>query len=140
MVVELALTFPKPDRSDYSPNFKKKEENDTVDIGWAEGVMADGRPYRAECWAQDQMTCLSIMFASEGFEGATTNDILDFLEIQKIVGFRGEKRPIAVRPFKDARGNDLLLVNLVVGDEEELYIDDKLSLQAWQETRPDGPL
>jgi hypothetical protein len=79
------------------------------------------------------------MFAREGLEGATTDDILDFLEIQKLVRFISQKRPIAARPFKDARGNDLLLVNLVVGNEEQLYIEDKLSLQSWPETvRPTG--
>lgn len=126
------MIFPKPDRSDYTPNFRKTEENDTIDIGWTEGVMSDGRPYRAECWARDQMTCLTIMFSRRGFEGATEDTIVDLLEMEGIIRFKGPKRPIEVRPFEDAGGNDLLVADVVVGDEESLYVEDNVSLKAWE--------
>jgi hypothetical protein len=33
------------------PNIEKNPENDVLDIGWAEGNLSDGWPYRMECWA-----------------------------------------------------------------------------------------
>jgi len=35
--------YPKPDRSDQTPNFVKSAENDAIDIGWNEGNLSDGR-------------------------------------------------------------------------------------------------
>jgi len=34
----------------------------TLCDGWNEGLMADGLPYRAECWAMDQITMLTFFF------------------------------------------------------------------------------
>jgi hypothetical protein len=31
--------YPKPDRSNHHPNRSKTTENDTLDIGWAEGAL-----------------------------------------------------------------------------------------------------
>lgn len=44
--------FDTPDRSDLVPNFRPTDENDVVDVGWCNGVLSDGRPYRAEYWEQ----------------------------------------------------------------------------------------
>ena len=57
---EVSSKFPKVDRSNFTPNFTKSPENDAVDIGWSEGNLSDGRPYRLECWAQDQITNITI--------------------------------------------------------------------------------
>ena len=44
--------YPRPDRSAFKPNFHKSQDNPALDIGWAEGTLRDGRPLRAECWAE----------------------------------------------------------------------------------------
>jgi hypothetical protein len=126
------MPFPRPDRSTYSPNFTKTPENDCIDIGWAEGMMSNDRPFRAECWAQDQVTCLSIMFARGGLESATSSEIADMLEVEGVVTFISEKKYVDIRPFRDDSDNDLLLINVVIADESQLYAQDKLSLQRWQ--------
>jgi hypothetical protein len=96
--------------------------------------MSDGRPYRAECWAQDQVTCLSIMFSIQGYESATKEEIADALEIEGIARFNSPKRFIALNPLVDGSGNQLLVANVVVGDEDGTYITDNLSLLKWQES------
>lgn len=42
------VIYPKPNRSDFKPNLKRTHKNDVLDIGWNEGVLSDGRPYRRE--------------------------------------------------------------------------------------------
>jgi len=126
------MSYPRPDRSRYVPHFAKSAEDDTVDIGWTEGTMSDGRPFRAECWAQGQSTCISIMFARAGFEGATKENVGDLLEIEGILRFKDERRPLDVRPFTDDGGNALLMVNVVVADDDEIYAEDRLSFQNWK--------
>jgi hypothetical protein len=68
-------TYAKPDRSKQPYNHRKTADNETLDIGWYEGVLADGRPYRAECWAQDQVTCLTFFFSTQGIEKATDDKV-----------------------------------------------------------------
>ncbi len=116
-----APDFPRPDRSGFEPNFRKTADDDVIDIGWTEGVLSDGRPYRLECWAQDQVTCVTIFVSSSGLEGLDREGLVDLLEREDLVRFPHAKRYVSARPFRDAAGNDLLSINVVVGDEEETY-------------------
>jgi hypothetical protein len=61
MAIALQPRFPIPDRSK-QPVRAEKDEDGVVDIGWCDGVLSDGRPFRAEMWAQDQVSCLTIFF------------------------------------------------------------------------------
>jgi len=60
--------YPKPDRSNKTQNFVKSEENPAIDLGWNEGLISDGRPYRVECWAEYQITMLTFFFSTTGME------------------------------------------------------------------------
>jgi uncharacterized protein (DUF433 family) len=119
------LTYPRPDRSNYRPNFVKTDENDQIDLACREGAFADGRPYRAELWAQDQLTCLTVFFSSAGLEQLTNAAACDLLEREGIVTYTptaGLRSAYAV-PFADAAGNALWSVNVVLVDEESVYAD-----------------
>ena len=61
MAIVLQPQFPVPDRS-RQPVRILKDENGMIDIGWCEGVLSDGRAFRAEMWAQDQVSSLTIFF------------------------------------------------------------------------------
>jgi hypothetical protein len=47
------------DRSHYHVD-RKKNDSGILDIGWAEGMLTEGRLYRMELWAQDQVTVLTV--------------------------------------------------------------------------------
>lgn len=73
------MTHPKPDRSNYAPNRVKTPDNDQIDIGWNEGFLSDGRPYRLECWAQDQFTCVTVFMSTEGLETYANEQLVEML-------------------------------------------------------------
>ena len=55
------LKYPRPDRSDFRPNFEKTLENDVLDIGWAEGILSDGigssgRRQHLRSWRSDALS------------------------------------------------------------------------------------
>ncbi len=77
------MTHPKPDRSNYTPNHIKTPENDQIDIGWNEGFMSDGRPYRIGCWAQDQSTCVTVFMSAEGLETYSRAQFVELLEADR---------------------------------------------------------
>ena len=58
--------YPCADRSSFIPNDRKSPANPALDIGWSEGTLRDGRPWRAECWAEDGVTSLTFFLSTTG--------------------------------------------------------------------------
>jgi hypothetical protein len=61
------------------------------DMGWSEGQFKNGRPFRVECWAQNEYTYLTFFLSVQGIEGATENDLKDMLVSDGIVDFDDDK-------------------------------------------------
>lgn len=78
------------DRSDFRPNFKKRDEDDQLDIGFAEGRFNDGRPFRAEFWAAYQISFLTYLFSSVGIEDLSESDLKEYLESEHTIEFDDE--------------------------------------------------
>jgi hypothetical protein len=118
------MTHPKPDRSDYLPTTTKTPDNDVLDLGWNEGFFADGRPYRMECWAQDGITGLTFFFSTENFEQMSNEGFAALLEREGLVTFRPDtKKSAYAMPFTESAGNGMWSLNVVVGDEYNMYAD-----------------
>jgi hypothetical protein len=112
------LAYPKPDRSDHQPNPKKEGEKDWIDIGWADGVLSDGRPFTMELWAQDQTTFIQCFFSAIGLEELDRGQLQGLLEREGLVRFVSEKRFAGGRLITDRSGNRMWEINIVVGDDE----------------------
>ena len=126
------MTHPKPDRSDYRPNFKKTAQDDHLDIGWNEGFLSDGRPYRIECWTQDQITNVTVFLSTEGLENASNEQLADLLQRERVVGFKPGVEPSAyAMPLTDAGGNSLWSINIVIGVDDEPARADSVPLRPY---------
>ncbi len=79
-----------PDRSSATRNFSKTKDDDDLDIGWADGVFSDGRPYRAESWAADQITLLTFFFSTSQIETYTNAQFIKLLEDEGLIEFLSE--------------------------------------------------
>jgi hypothetical protein len=123
--------FPKPDRSDYTPTRHRTPEDPSFDLGWNEGLFSDGRPYRAECWVEEGMTCLTFFFSTHGLETYSNAQFAELLEREGLVSILDRKaRPFAM-PVSDASGNDMWSLTIVVGIEEDTYIEDNIPLRSY---------
>jgi hypothetical protein len=126
------MTHPKPDRSNYKPNRSKTPDNDAVDIGWNEGFLSDGRPYRVECWAHDGVTSLTFFISTAGLEQYNNVQFVELLDRESLVQWHpGVRRSAYAMPFTDASGNSLWSVNLVVGDDNDTLVADSVSIRAY---------
>lgn len=134
-----AIHYPKPDRSNYVPNFRKTIENDQLDIGWNEGVLSDGRPFRLEAWALDGMTSLTYFFSTLGMEKLSSRDeFADLLEREGLIRYRDPaKRSAYAREIVDGAGNPMWSLNVVIGLEDELYAEDTLPIRPWPDALRD---
>lgn len=114
-----ATKYPKADRSD-QVRHRTKDADGSIDIGWAEGTLKDGRPYVAELWAEDQLTLMVLFISKKGIPSLGRDASARLLEENGLVTFLRE-RYCSARSFIDAAGNPMWSINLVIGDEDELY-------------------
>ena len=115
--------YPQPDRSNVKPNFVKTQDNEALDLGWAEGIFRDGRPYRAEYWSEGGVSTMTVFFSTLGVESYLKEDFVRLLEQELGLAFKTrEKTYLDARQFVDPSGNDLWSVNLVVGDEDDTFV------------------
>ncbi len=151
VMVDPEMQFPSHDRA---PNKTKTDELPFVDIGWNIGVLSNGTPFRVECWAEDNITMLTFFIPVAGAKGADPTpfekpledeDLISLLcqgsqniyferllEEEGLISFLSEKRHVSARPFKDYAGVDVWSVNVIVGDEDTLYTDDRVPLRPWK--------
>ncbi len=125
------MKYKKPDRSNYKLNFSKTTENDVLDVGWNEGFLSDGRPYRAEMWCQDQVTSLTFFVPTSGIETISNQQFSDMLVREGLVTFPSEERYVSAAPCTDASGNPVWSVNAVVGDEDSTFVEPKLLIRPY---------
>lgn len=118
------MKHPKPDRSNVIPNFTRSAEDPALDIGWNEGLLSNGRPYRLEYWTEDQVSSVTFFTSTSGLENCSNAQFADLLEREQVLRYRvGGRRSAAAMPFTDASGNSLWSVNVVVADDEETFAD-----------------
>jgi hypothetical protein len=118
------MTHPKPDRSAYVVNRVKTAENDQIDIGWNEGVLSDGRPYRIELWAQDQLTNVTVFLSTEGIETYSNEQFMKLLDRENIVSwYPAAWKSAYALPLQDASGNPMWSINFVIGAEAETFAE-----------------
>jgi len=123
------MTHPKPDRSKFIPKRIKTAENPAIDIGWNEGFLSDGRPYRVEMWAEDGISSLTFFIPAGGIEQLSNAQFVDLLEREKLLHYRpGAFRSAYGMPFEDASGNPVWSVNVVIGDETGTFVDDTVDI------------
>ena len=126
------MTHPKPDRSNYLPNFAKTDENDQLDIGWNEGFLSDGRPYRIECWAQDQITSVTVFVPAAGLENNSNGQFAELLERERVVWFKpGVEPSVYAIPLTDASGNSVWSINVVIGIDTDPALADSVPLRPY---------
>jgi hypothetical protein len=74
------MQYPQVDRSDFVPNLNGRAGDDVVDVGWAECLLKDGRPYRLECWSMAGSTGVTLFMAEAGLESGGPLEINALIE------------------------------------------------------------
>ena len=123
--------FPAPDRSNYVPRRRSTPEDGSVDIGWDAGVLTDGRPWRAEAWAEAGATVLTFFFSALGLEQATAADLAALLAREGLIRYRTAPGRANGMLIDDASGNSLWSVSVVIGVDDEVLVEDTTRLRSY---------
>lgn len=123
MAVILNPKFPVPDRSGQSVKLQKDSDG-CLDLGWCEGVLFDGRPFRAETWVQDQITMVTIFFSAMDIEDVNEARLSSVMESEGLVAYKegAPRRKNECHMITDGAGNAMWSVNIPVGAEDEVYV------------------
>jgi hypothetical protein len=127
----VAQKYPKPDRSTRKPNFSKTPENDALDLAWQEGILTDGRAYRAEHWCQDQFSVLTFFISTIGLENSTKDDFKRLLVSENLINFKPGPNYLEARKIIDDSGNEMWSINVVVGDDENTFVEGGVKLNPY---------
>lgn len=104
-------------------------------IGYAEGILIDGRPYRLECWAQDQITCITIFISAIGIENLASDEVMNYLEAEGLYKRIVNTNKGSARKFMDDKANIFWSANLVIGSDEGMYADSLIPLKPFKKQK-----
>jgi hypothetical protein len=136
MAIAINPAYPTPDRSKQVVQ-RSKDEDGVLDIRWCDGVMSDGRAFRAELWAQDGVSMLTFFFSSVGLADLDQDRIKALLVSEGLVTFKADAREFcAARLTTDDGGSEMWSVNVVVGDEDNSYLADSAPLWGYSKAGP----
>lgn len=111
--------YPKPDRSRFDPSAGRDPDISEGERGAFEGVLADGRPFRAEGWYMDGLTLLTYFFSVVDIENSTPDQLMEILapglEEARVPLQRRRIAADAVRTINDDSGNAMYSITFVVG-------------------------
>ena len=125
--------FHRPDRSDYVPILEKTPQNDPIDIGWFEGRMSDGRPYRVERWEQGGLKVATVFFSMEGIEQLSQTALRELLATEGIFDFVGPGT-VAGSQYADASGRLVWSVSVILMEHGRVLARERFKVLPY---RPD---
>lgn len=110
-----------------------KGSDDTTNIGFAQGVFSDGRPFHAECWATEGITLLTFFFSAFGLENFKNKDFVEYLMSEGVIELIEGKFPsCGPGVFFDDSKHKMYSVSIAIGNEDGLLVDSEMPLHAWK--------
>ena len=105
------------------------EDERTIYVG--EGITKNGWRYLCEFWAMDQISSFTYYFDRTIVHDLDKNNLVKFLIDEDLVAFFRNERYVAAGEFIDQKGQLVISVNIVVGDDDELYANPQ-TLISWK--------
>ena len=125
--------FTAPCRVDYVPSPYEPNEEGVMDVGYKNGVMSDGRPYRLECWRMDELLMLTVLFSNQGLTGYKRADMPLLLEGEEILRFVGAGKPrLQAAQTTDDVGQSMWAINLMLADNRGTYAELAVQLHSYR--------
>jgi hypothetical protein len=120
--------YPRPDRSGYRLNLVAESEGEWLDLGWNEGVLSDGRPFRMEVWTLTGMTGAHFFFSTLDLDDLTSDSCCDLLEREHLVQFSPTSRRVKLTRGFDTIGQSVWAVMALFGDANGRYANPQIGM------------
>ena len=107
------MDYPQIDRS----NIDFASSSDICNIGYHEGTLIDGRPYRLEAWSSNGIDTATIFISNLGLENKSEVDLVKYLSGEEIIDIDDDRA--SVNQIEDINGNTFYAINLIVNNKDE---------------------
>lgn len=104
--------------------FEERNEFGDVNIGFNAGLLGNV-PYFAECWATNGFTILTVFISYAGYE-KKEDSITDDLVKDGLFKLKPGYYKPQIQVINDSHNRFFYSYNIIVGDEENTYLDDLL--------------
>lgn len=119
----LYLKYPKPQIT-IAHNQELLEEDDDneldVDLGFVEGVFAEGRPYKLHFWSLGDLLMVTICFSSKDMEDVTKQQLIEYLKTNILLE-PPYKLCMQCKKGVDNADCKIWLINLVLQEAETIF-------------------
>jgi hypothetical protein len=107
------MDYPKIERDniDFSSN------SDICNIGYFEGELRDGRPYRLEVWSNHGFDTATIFISNIGLEDKSEVDLVKYISGENIIEIDDDRAE--VNEITDINDNVFYSINLILNKQDE---------------------
>ncbi len=126
------IYYPPPNRANHKPSIDITPGRDYQDIGWSGGTLSDGRPFRVEYWCWQGVSILTYFMSTMGIENVADDYFRELLVDEGLLTFREVRPTLRAKKMKDASGNEMWSINVAVGDQDELFVEETLFINRYR--------
>lgn len=124
---ESILDVPLPRREPDDLSKHGIREDESKKIGFAEGRLANGYPFRLECAVYEHSKILSVFVSKMGLIGVNEEDIDNYLRQQDIYEIYGTQPEIYT--YIDKKGNEFWRLDTLLESEGDIYASSPISIE-----------
>jgi hypothetical protein len=107
------MDYPKIERD----NIDFYSNSDVCNIGYYEGDLRDGRPYRLEVWSNHGLDTATIFISNIGLENKSEVDLVKYISGEGIIEIDDDRAEVTL--IKDINENDFYSINLILNKYDE---------------------
>lgn len=108
-------------------NMDFNSSSDVCNIGYYEGELKDGRPYRLEMWSSSGVDCVTIFISNIGLEDKSEVDLVKYIAGEDIIDIVDDRA--SVNMVTDIEGNTFFGINLVIDEQGNTLLVDLLDYE-----------
>lgn len=123
----LDIPLPKRDKEDISPRGIK--EGDSEKVGFGEGRLDNGYPFRLECAVYGDAKIISVFVSKMGLIGITGEELNGYLQEQGVYEVYGASPEIY--DYTDKAGHEFWRVDVILESEGDIYASSPVSIEAF---------
>ena len=98
-------------------NIDFSSDSTICNIGYHEGILKDGRPYRLEVWSANRIDNATIFISNLGLEDKSDIDLVKYIAGEEIIDIDDDRATVNL--YEDINGNSFHSINLILNDKDE---------------------
>ena len=107
------MDYPIIDRS----NIDFMSSTEICNIGYHEGTLKDGRPYRLEAWSSNGLDTATIFISNTGLEEKSEVDLVKYLSGEDIIDIEDDRASVEL--IEDINGNSFYSINILLNNRDD---------------------